>query len=172
MDDVTTRWADDRDAAAIARVHVRAWRLGYRGIMADQVLDALSVVQRERDWVVWLCSGDSSTLVAQHARVVVGFASLLRPTRDEDVGPQTTELAALYVDPAAWRTGIGSRLLREAMDDARADGSMEDIAAWVLSANDAAQAFYRRLGFAPDGAQRVHRRSGQMMIRVRAPLHR
>jgi ribosomal protein S18 acetylase RimI-like enzyme len=172
MYDVTTRRADDRDAAALARVHVRAWRLGYRGIVADRVLDALSVVQRERDWVIWLCSGESSTRVAEHDRVVVGFASLVLPSRDEDVGSQTAELAALYVEPAVWRAGIGSALLREAMDDARADGSMEELAAWVLSANAAAQAFYSRLGFAPDGAQRVHTRSGQTMIRLRAPLHR
>lgn len=172
MYDATTRRADDRDAAAIARVHVRAWRLGYRGIVADRVLDALSVVQREREWVIWLCRGESSTLVAEHDGMVVGFASLVLPSREEDVTPQTPELAALYVEPAVWRLGIGSALLREAMNDARADGSMEEIAAWVFSANHAAQAFYSRLGFAPDGAQRVHRRSGQTMTRLCAPLHR
>ena len=171
MYDVTTRQAGDRDAAAIARVHVRAWQLGYRGIVADRVLDALSLEQRERDWVIWLCSGESSTLIAERYGAVVGFASLVLPSRDEDVGPHTGELAALYVEPEQWRTGIGSALLREAMNDARADRSVEEIAAWVLSANTSAQAFYSRLGFAPDGAQQVHARSGQTMVRLRAPLH-
>ena len=42
------RRAVEGDAAAIAAVHVRAWQVAYRGIVADAILDGLTVPDRER----------------------------------------------------------------------------------------------------------------------------
>ena len=45
---VQVRRAVPEDAAPTVAVHVRAWQVAYRGLMPDQVLDGLSVAQRER----------------------------------------------------------------------------------------------------------------------------
>ena len=161
--------AETRDAPAIARVHVRSWQIGYREFVADAVLDALSVAERERDWSSWLGDGRSSTLVAELGGAVAGFATTITPSRDEDAGPGTCELAALYVQPERARRGIGRALLREAMDAARSRGS-HDIVAWVLAANAAARAFYDQFAFMHDGAQQLHARTDQTAIRLRASL--
>ncbi len=157
------------DAPAIARVHVRSWRRGYRGIVADSVLEALSVEEYERNWIDWLSRGESRTVVAIADEVLAGFATTMIPGRDEAQGAASCELAALYVDPDHWRRGIGAALMRETMESARADACVE-MTAWVLARNAAALAFYERLGFAPDGARQRHNRSGRTAIRVRAPL--
>jgi ribosomal protein S18 acetylase RimI-like enzyme len=174
MGEISVRAALIADASAIASVHVRGWRVGYQGIVPDAVLEALSVEQHERDWAKRL-GGDhrsanaSSTLVAECGGEVAGFATIVAPGRDEDLAPQTCELAALYVAPERWREGVGRALLRESMAAARADGWSE-VVAWVLVENDAARAFYQRLGFGPDGALQVHDRSGESVIRLRAGL--
>ena len=164
------RAAETRDAPAIARVHVRSWQVGYRGLVPDAVLDALSALERERDWRGWLHDERSSTLVAEFDGAVAGFATTITPSRDEDAGPRTCELAALYVQPERSRRGIGRALLREAMDAARSGGS-DDIVAWALAANAAARAFYECFAFTPDGAQQLHARTGQTAIRLRASLN-
>ena len=174
MRELSLREAVPDDAQAIARVHVRGWQIGYRGIVPDAVLDGLSVAQREHDWLTRLSerrsdAAKSSTFVADSEGELVGFATVLAPGRGEDLGPRTCELAALYVEPRRWRQGIGRALLRESMDVVRADGWAE-LAAWVLAENAPARAFYERHGFAADGARQEHERSGETVVTLRAPL--
>ena len=38
------------DVPNIAEVHVRSWQAAYRGILADDLLDRLSVTEREGSW--------------------------------------------------------------------------------------------------------------------------
>src|ERR671912_596226 len=50
---VTIRRELPDDAERIAGVHVRAWQVGYAGIIPSEVLDRLNVnawAQRRRDW--------------------------------------------------------------------------------------------------------------------------
>jgi len=152
MPDLRLRSAERRDARAIAGVHVRSWRAGYRGIIADDVLDSLSLRERERSWQGWLSNGRSATIVAQSQGRLVGFATISWPE-----GPRASvrEIAALYVEPTMMRRGVGSALLSAAIEAARSDGCAE-VVLWVLEANAAARAFYERAGFAPDGAREHH----------------
>jgi ribosomal protein S18 acetylase RimI-like enzyme len=131
------RRALSADARAIAEVHVRAWRAGYRGLLPEPLLDALSVEERTRRWTAHL-AGVATTLVAC-APDVVGFSTLI-----------DREITSLYVDPDRWRQGVGSELLRETLTAA----GRGDVTLWVLARNDAAVSFYERFGFEPDGGER------------------
>jgi GNAT superfamily N-acetyltransferase len=44
---VKVRQARDGDVPSIAEIHVRSWRAAYRGILSDELLDGLSVSERE-----------------------------------------------------------------------------------------------------------------------------
>jgi hypothetical protein len=96
MSRVAVRTAVVADAPFIARVHLRSWQVGYRGIMPDEVLDAISLEQREERWRQIL-SGEEEpgfTVIADvDDRGVQGFGSGLPKSRDEDAGERT----ALYV---------------------------------------------------------------------------
>ncbi len=50
MADLTVRAASSSDARAIAAVHVRAGQVAYRGLLPDELLDRLSVEDREGSW--------------------------------------------------------------------------------------------------------------------------
>lgn len=160
------------DAAAIARVHVRAWRAGYRGIVPDDLLDAFSIADRERDWRRRLSEAGpgSVTLVAVgEDERIEGFCTSVRPSRDPDAEAETAEIAATYVDSDRWGAGIGTALLRGALAELRASGC-EQATLWVLAENARALAFYRLFGFEPDGHEGTHERSGLPTVRLRAAL--
>jgi GNAT superfamily N-acetyltransferase len=167
------RLAEVDDARGIAEVTVRAWRAAYRGIVPDEVLDGLSVDEREALGRTWLAdtSGESFTVVGLGAEGrVEGFCSAYAPSRDDDAAATTAQVAATYVDPECWRRGLGAALMRSAWTELRSRGDWREVTLWVFPANDAARAFYETFGFVPDGAAMVHDRSGAEIIRMRAAL--
>jgi GNAT superfamily N-acetyltransferase len=150
---VVVRPAAEADAAAIAAIHVRAWRAAYRGLVPEAVLAGLSVERRERGWrdLIAGARAPSGTLVGEVDGSVRGFCSVIAPTRDHDAPPWTAEVAAIYVEPMRWGGGVGGAMLERALADLADDG-WRRLALWVLERNEAALAFYRRFGFEPDGA--------------------
>ena len=152
MGRVVVRDARPRDAAAIARVHVRAWKAAYRGLLPDDFLDALRPEQRVSRYELGSRRRDAPrTILALIDGAIVGFATI-GPSRDEDVA-QAGELRALYVDPSCWRGGVGRRLLLQAREGLRAAGYREALL-WVLVGNEPAERFYRDDGWQADGATR------------------
>jgi len=125
---VTVRQAKQSDARAIAAVHVRAWREAYRGLLPDELLDQLSVEQREQSWHELLRDGlaGAFTLVAVGSGArVEGFCAAATPSRDEDADERIAEIAATYVEPRRWRAGIGSLLMEAVLGELRQRGYRE-----------------------------------------------
>lgn len=52
--------ATAHDCAAIASILVKSWQAAYRGIMPNELLDGLSVQQREEGWRRHLNSGGNA----------------------------------------------------------------------------------------------------------------
>ena len=133
------------DAAAGAVMHAACWREAYGRLVDGARLEArlADTARWTAAWSAQLASGPLR-VVAETGGELVGFA-VAGPSRDEDaVTP--AELYALYTRSAWWGTGLGQRL----WDAVRPD---EACSLWVLEANERAQAFYRRNGFARDGAR-------------------
>jgi ribosomal protein S18 acetylase RimI-like enzyme len=153
MGEIVLRAAAPADAVAVATVHVRAWKAGYRGLLSDEYLDALRPEDRSARYTFG--SADPSqpqTIVATENGIVRGFATI-GPSRDPN-DATTGELLALHVDPDAWRRGIGRVLLSEAQTRLAARGFTNAVL-WVLDGNDRAQRFYRANGWAADGTARI-----------------
>jgi ribosomal protein S18 acetylase RimI-like enzyme len=167
---VRGQWAPTRPA--IADVHVRSWQAAYRGILPDEMLDALSVTEREASWIAILGERGSHrlTLVAECDGNLAGFCSIATPSRDIDTGERTAEIGALYVDPAHWRRGVGNAVLGGALDELGRRRCRE-VVLWVLPENRPALAFYERFGFEiEEGVEKLEERSGRPVIRLRASL--
>lgn len=144
--DLRVRRATIADAEAIARVHVRTWQAGYRGIVPDAHLDGLDERARARAWRATLGEG-SDVLVVERDGSVVGFANW-GPSRDAD-GAGVVELYAIYVLASAWGTGVGPLLLAAAVEEMRAATGRATL--WVLRDNGRARRFYEREGWSHDG---------------------
>lgn len=166
----TLRDATPEDALAVARVHVRAWQVAYRGLIGGEFLDQLRPEDRAARYSFG--SADPAaprTILAEVGGEVWGFATT-GPCRDEDARA-AGELYALYVDPPRWRTGIGRLLLAAATATLERAGFEEGVL-WVLRGNDGAERFYEAAGWRRDGAEREEMPYGVVsnVVRMRRPL--
>ncbi len=143
------------DAMGVARVHVRAWQVAYRGLMPDDHLQGLRPEDRARRYdFASLDPARPRTLVAIEADSILGFATI-SPARDEDAAGQG-ELCALYVEPDCWGRGIGQALAPVARAELyRLE--FRHAVLWVVAGNAPAERFYRADGWTPDGSHRPHR---------------
>jgi GNAT superfamily N-acetyltransferase len=117
------------DALAVAAVHEAAARVAYAHIFpADQPFPTEPTRRRWRTFAGHL-------VVAEEEGRLVGFVAF-----------DAAELHALYVLPAYWGWGLGSRLLRAAGPVGRL---------WVLRDNARARRFYEGHGWRADGTERV-----------------
>ena len=96
---------------------------------------------RER-WREAVADADRRVLVAERDREPVGMVAF-----------RSGSLDALYVVPAEWRGGIGSRLHDAAVDELRVLSSEARL--WVLERNELARGFYERRGWKLDGREQV-----------------
>jgi ribosomal protein S18 acetylase RimI-like enzyme len=160
---VTIRAATSYDVAAVAALHVAAWRAAYRGIIPDDHLAALEVRDFEASHRARLEDPRMEFLVADDRGVVRGFAILGR-SRDADVAGDG-ELHAIYVDPAAWGQGHGAALMRESMTRLRSLGFARS-RLWVLRDNVRARRFYEKHRWEPDGTEKP-RTIGVSLVEVR-----
>ncbi len=150
---------------------MRSWQAAYRGLVSEDDLEGLSVEMRAERWTELLAPRDAAdfTLVAEDGDEVVGFCAVVAPARDEDLGPRACEVAAIYVDPSRWRSGIGTALLDAAVRRLD-DGRWDEAALWVFRDNPRACSFYAKHDFAPDGALRREADDDPPEVRLRRSL--
>lgn len=144
------------DAQALGRVHVRAWREGYKdGLMPDEYLLGLSVEERAAMWSEALArqpQDRGARLVSvDDDDTVTGFILVGPVEGDRDT--REGEVYALNVDPAFWGRGHGGALLSEGTTRLRQYG-FEEAILWVHSGNRRARRFYERAGWLDDVTKR------------------
>jgi len=159
---VRIRPAVAADARAIAEVQVATWRTTYRGMLPDDLLDNLSVDEREPRWLELLATAGEVMLVACDAGgTVVGFAAG-GAERTGQLGCDG-ELRAIYLVESVQRQGLGTLLVRRLVQELRSRG-FTSMALWVLTENPFRK-FYDALG-GKVIAEREHERGGQMTQEV------
>lgn len=158
------RTAQIADAAEIARIHVETWRVAYRGQIADAVLNAVSLQARATFWGEHLGRGKGMVFVAEDHQLIAGFCDLV-PSRDKGGDLQgAAEIAAIYVHPSHWRKGAGRALCEAALKEAQGR-AFRTVTLWVLASNHQAQQFYQKMGFSPDGAEKMEQLGGGCDLR-------
>ncbi|MGX9964925.1 N-acetyltransferase family protein [Roseomonas sp. F4] len=151
---IAIRRARPGDAAAIAAVHVAAWRSAYAGMLRDGYLASLSeprlagfyhraILDRRGGHAVFVATVGSPHQAgeANGEPSVVGFASGGRARRG---GLAEGEVETLYVLDDHRERGCGRRMMRAMAAHLRAIGC-QSVLAWVLEANPS-RFFYRHLG--------------------------
>ena len=133
------------DAAAIAQVHVQAWRETYRGLVPDAVLAGLSVDRRVHAWSEMLAAGPCAPiiLVVEDAGRIVGFGSA-GSSRDALLQCDG-QVTSIYLLDGYKRRGIG-RALFLGLLTSLSQRACRSAGLWVLDTNAAARRFYEAMG--------------------------
>jgi ribosomal protein S18 acetylase RimI-like enzyme len=140
----TIRPATLDDAQGIANVQVETWRSAYRGVIADEFLDAMSEDERTSRWSEIVQRPKHATFVAEiEGHGIVGFANG-GPERDgqEDF---RGELCGLYV-LSEWQgqgQGVGRQLVATFVQWLM-DLGFDTMLVWTLADNPYWR-FYERL---------------------------
>ena len=92
-------------------------------------------------------------LVAEDERELLGFATS-GESRDEDADPSVGEVRSFFVAAGRWGQGVGRELMAAALHALRERGYTETTV-WSFAANERANVFYERTGFARDGAEKT-----------------
>lgn len=163
------RVADAADAAAIADIHLDAWRRAYAHLFPPDALAGMALDHREGAWRGLLAADVAMrrVLVAEPPGAApLGF-SAWGPTRDRRADRAgVAELCALYVRPSAWGAGAGRMLLERGLALARAD-RFSHATLWVVADNPRARRFYEAAGWSPDGARKEESVLGVRIAEVR-----
>lgn len=153
------RKATQDDIQSIAVLHIEGWKAAYGGLVDQGYLDALSVEKRIEDWRGWMAAGESDTLIAEKDGKAVGFITTGRtktpPPGSSPIRPlYSAEVYALYLDPAVWRQGIGTALLKQASLNLK-EQKHSSLCLWVLDGNVRAKGFYEKMGGQKVGSKMV-----------------
>ncbi len=135
------RESDDIDA--VSRVFARSWKVAYRGIVPDAYLDSLADDRWSKRF-----TGLDTFLIVTEKEEIIGVTKY-SPARDKNYAGWG-EIVAIYLLPSHYRQGIGSQLLRAAVNELQTLG-FDEIYLWVLGENHAARAFYEKNGFVFNG---------------------
>ncbi|MEV4618888.1 GNAT family N-acetyltransferase [Asanoa sp. NPDC049573] len=149
---LSLRPAHADDIEAIGRLHYDSRIAAYREFVPMAGLRALSPELLTAWWRERFgYEADTHRLtVAVDDDTPVGF-SYVGP--EEEFTPETGQLYAIHLDPAAQGRGIGRALMRDALAAMREAGWRQAVL-WVLEGNAHARRFYERGGWLPDGRER------------------
>lgn len=141
----TIRKALLQDAAAIASNHICSWQETYKEYIPASVLNSLSLKEKTEQWRA-LIKQKVDILVVEVEHEIVGFLSMC-VFRDAKPNNNDGEISAIYLHPAYWRQGLGTKLCQIAFAELSKSG-FKYVYVWVLSRNNGARVFYESLGFA------------------------
>ena len=162
------REANRKDAEDIAKVHVKAWQVGYKGLMPKEYLESLSAESKIKQWVESLTKNSLGTnLIIEVNDSLVGF-SVFGPARDKDLSNKNCgELVALNILPEYWSNGFGSELIQYVIEISK-KRKWDALYLWVMKKNTRAKSVYEGFGFIEDGSEKEDTKlTGHVLQEVR-----
>ncbi len=106
-------------------------------------------------WTQWFNNHNIKNhplIVFEEASLIKGYATL-SSYREKEAYAATVELS-IYVHPAYRNEGVGTALMREILNMARADSSVHTVVSVISSGNEASERLHEKFGFTFCG--RIH----------------
>ena len=161
------------DVVEITRIQLTTWRVAYKRLLPQHILDQLDedwITRRWRDAIAAPPTPGHRVLVAVEQQespgagptsaYVVGFAAsgpaddtALAPDEDHTGLEKAAAITDVLVEPRWGRRGHGSRLLAASVDLWRTDGFTTAVA-WTFAEDPVTRRFLESSGWAPDGVGR------------------
>ena len=135
------RKATKQDASVIAEINVKTWKVAYKGLLSDEILDKRCVTEEKVEYLKdAIGSKGKICFVAEDNGEVIGYLDGGN-SRYDDV-PVEYEVYGFYVLPTMQRKGVGKALL----DAFKQEVNNEPFYLYALKDNQKARAFYIKNG--------------------------
>lgn len=131
------RTAAETDSLALGKIYSESWKVGYKGIIPQSYLDALTAENRAPKKV-------HNYIVAEADGKIVGLINV-GLARDFSVSREIGELRAIYVLPRFWGSGAAAKLFAAGAERLKNEG-YAGFYLWVLEENHRARKFYEKMG--------------------------
>lgn len=139
------------DLEDMVRIHCESWKHAYKGIISDDFIQRKNQSRREK-WADILSGENKKHYIIRQNGTAIGMVSIDFPR--EAAEADTYEIFGLYILPEYERMGYGSETVAFIEEKIRNMG-YKKISLWVLEPNIAARRFYEKLGFTPDGTEKL-----------------
>jgi len=108
LNDTDIRIASFKDALSIAEVHVQGWKETYTGMIKQEILDELTVLDKEQLWKEISRSPDHKLFVYTENGILKGFL-------DGYLNPENNmaQILAFYLLAEVQKQGIGRELFQK-----------------------------------------------------------
>jgi len=138
-----------QDAHILAEIHANSWKVAYKGIVPDKILDNITVEKRQKYFEQALSEGREENAIVFKDDKPAGLICIGK-CRDSDKDDTYGEIWGIYLHPDYWNIGIGFRLISWGLEELTKRG-YKRATLWVLEDNIAARKFYEKIGFKHDG---------------------
>lgn len=139
-----------------AFVHWSSWHDSYPGLVNQQYLDNLTLQKCETIAFEW----PDNIIIAKDQNCVIGFIGYGDQGKEL---PDYGEIFSLYVLHEYRGKGVGRRLMEAAFEKL---DERKRICLWVLKENKRAINFYQKIGFRPDGTEKLSASVAAVGIRM------
>jgi len=143
------RYADVEDAKVLGEIHSSSWKIAYKGIVPDSILDKISAENRCKYFEKALSEKFETDVLIYLDNKAVGLMAFGK-CRDEDQDNTCGEIWGIYLLPEYWNRGIGAYLISWGLKELK-NKNYEKVTLWVLEENLNARKFYEKMGFKHDG---------------------
>lgn len=163
--DFDLRLASSEDAPALAALNVTTWRTAYAAFLPADILASLQQADWEERFRGRLSESapQGFILVACDAGGLLGYVWAGSCRGQGLIG--SGEICAIYVQPAAGGSGVGSALLASA-ETSLARAGFPHAMLWVFARNRDARRFYEHHGWRLDGRRKLWQRDGLRRLLV------
>lgn len=141
-------WDGEDELRGAIRCYNRAWKVGYRGVVPDDVIDDVlreDVEAAIEDLAARAESPSSYLIVAKKEENVVGYVLARYASESDFVASADSQLLELYVNPAHWREGVATELLD--FLEVLLPAHLQGLVAEVIAENERAQEFLEASDF-------------------------
>lgn len=143
------RYADISDSRILGQIHSQSWKVAYKGIVPDEILNNITTEKRQKYFEKALTEGWEEDAIIYRDKKAVGLICIGK-CRDTDIEGSYGEIWGIYLLPEYFSMGIGSKLINWGLDELR-KRNYAKVTLCVLQNNSNARMFYEKIGFEHDG---------------------
>lgn len=143
------RYADADDAKLLGEIHAQSWKVAYKGIVLDEILNNITSDKRQKYFEKALSEKLEEDAIIFENEKAVGQITIGK-CRDLDKNDYYGEVWGIYLLPEFWNKGIGTILINWGLDELK-KRNYKMVTLWVLADNLKARKFYEKIGFEHDG---------------------